>query len=143
MEILFVRNGNGLQTEKAIVFNDHDPRPDGLDGLPNPVFVSIDVDRKKSDVFRKTGLLKEGINILSRNPGALGLEVKFPVDSVCLDKSNVGLARVQYHPLPMILEQKKPGIAFLVIFDTKLDEGLIWYRNMADQILNNAVLVPL
>src|SRR6267143_7311120 len=115
MQVVFVRNGNRLQTEYTVVFNNHDSWSDGVDRFPNPVLVSIDVDRKKPNVFRKTSLAQEGINILSRNPGAFGLKVKLPIDPVGLDKSNIGLARVQYHPLPVIIEQKKPRIAFFII----------------------------
>src|SRR6266851_8640632 len=143
VKILFIRHGNWLQSKHAVVFGDHNARLHRLDRFPNPVFVAVDVHRKKSNVFRKTAIEKEGIYILSRYPGEFRLKIELPMNLVRLDIANIGLAGIHHHPLPMVVDEEKPRIAFFIILHTEFDEGLILDRNFAYQVLNNAVLVPL
>src|SRR5260370_23417144 len=65
------------------------------------------------------------------------------MDSVRLDIANIGLASIHYHPLPVIVEEKKSRITFFIILHPKFDEGLILDRDFAYQVLNDSVLVPL
>ena len=86
---------------------------------------------------------KQRVSIFARNPCAFRLEVELPVDPVGLNVPDVGLAGIEDHSLPVILEKKKSCVALLIILDAKLDKRLFLDRNLADQILNKPILVPL
>src|SRR6185369_1091016 len=143
MEIRFIRHRDGLQPEKTIVFHNHDVGLDRLNRLPNPVFVTIDVNREKPNIFGETRTTYQGINIISRNPNTLGLEVKLPIDVIRPNKANILFVPVQNHALPVVFEQKESSVAFLIVFDAKLDESLAFDREMADEILDDAIFIPL
>src|SRR5260370_14252553 len=143
VKILPVRHGTWLQRQYAVVFGNYDAWFQRLDRFPNPVFVAVDVDRKKSNVFGETAIEKEGIYILSRNPGAFRLKVELPMDLVRLNISNIGLAGIQHHPLPVVVDEEKPRVAFFIVLYTEFDKDLILNGDFAYQVLNNSVLVPL
>src|SRR5579871_4790254 len=143
VEVFFVRYGYRFEPENTVVLDDHNVWPDRTNRLPNPKLITINIDRKKPDILAKAGALNERVDILACYPCALCLEVKLPVEPVALNEADIFVAGIQHHTLPVVLEKQKSRVTFFVIFDAKFNERTISNRQMADQILNDSIFIPL
>src|SRR6266478_846996 len=104
IEILLIGYGNRLTPKYAVVLYDDDSGLYRLNRLPNPIFVSVDVNRKEAEVFRKAGPTKEQLDIFPRNPRAFRLKVILPIDFIALHIFDVLRRTIKNHSLPIVIQ---------------------------------------
>ena len=65
------------------------------------------------------------------------------MNSIGLNMPDIRRARVENHALPVIVQQQESSIALLVVFHAEFYESLVLDGQFADQILDDAILIPL
>ncbi len=143
VEVFPVGHRKRLQSQQAVVFYNHDSRAHTPHGFPDPVIVPIHVDRKQSDILPKPGLRQQRVDVLPRDPRVLDLKIVLPVDSVGTDVFEVRRAGVENQALPVVVEHQEPGIALFIVLHSEFDKCLVLDADLVDQVLNDAVLIPL
>src|SRR5258708_24269004 len=94
-------------------------------------------------MLAKSGLGRKGGGCFPRDPRVFDLKVVLPVDSVGTDVVEVRRAGVENQALPVVVEHQEPGIALLIVLHSEFDKCLVLDADLVDQILNDAVLIPL
>src|SRR3984957_17085438 len=75
VEVRLIRNRNRLATKNAVVFADPDAGPDRIDRFPDPVIISVNIDREQPQVFVKSALPQQVVDIFPGNKAAFRLQV--------------------------------------------------------------------
>src|SRR5271166_6736266 len=115
LKVFSVRNYHRLQIEQAIVFHDDNKWTDADNCFPYPVLVAVDVDREDPHVLSKSGSYEKIIYVFTSDPGLLHLQIVLPVEIVALNVTDILFASIQYHSLPVVIQEQKSSVAFFIV----------------------------
>src|SRR5262249_10884331 len=139
-----VGNGDGpVGSEATVELDDDDRRTDDGDRFPDPVVVPVDVDRKDAYVTLEAPLRNQLVDRLAGDERFDGPKVVAP--GLCQAAYGFGRRRVGFDDdaSPVSLSDQEPRVALLVVLNSALDERLGGLGDLAEEMGDDPVLVPL